>query len=176
MLAVFDARQDLLFGGAIAAEFIRDDDPRHIPQALQQLAEESFRRVLVPPALHQDIEDMAILIDRPPQIVAFTPHAEKHLIQMPFVARSRAPAAQLIGIGLPKFPTPLSHRLIRQDDATLGHELFDIPIAEAETKVQPDAVADDLGREAMTLLPVDWWGWVHAASLAGKTGAGGAGR
>jgi hypothetical protein len=30
VLAVFDARQDLLCGGTIAAELIRDDDPRHV--------------------------------------------------------------------------------------------------------------------------------------------------
>jgi hypothetical protein len=52
MLAVFSARQDRLFGGAIAAQCIRDDDPWHLPQALQKLAEEFFRRVPVPPALH----------------------------------------------------------------------------------------------------------------------------
>ena len=80
VLPMFDARQDLLFGCAIAAEFIRDDDPRHIPQALQELAEEFFRRVLVPPALHQDIEHMAILIDGPPQIMTFAMDGQKHLI------------------------------------------------------------------------------------------------
>jgi hypothetical protein len=35
VLAMFHARQDLLFGCAIAAEFIRDDDPWRIRQALQ---------------------------------------------------------------------------------------------------------------------------------------------
>jgi len=33
-----------------------------------------------------------------------------------------------------------------------GYEFFDVAVAEAEAEVQPDAVADDLGREAMTLV------------------------
>jgi hypothetical protein len=44
VLAMVHARQDLLFGCAITAEFIRDEDPWHVRQALQQLAEESLRR------------------------------------------------------------------------------------------------------------------------------------
>jgi len=35
--------------------------------------------------LHQDIEDMAVLIDRPPEIVPLTTNREKDLIQMPLI-------------------------------------------------------------------------------------------
>jgi hypothetical protein len=64
MLAMCYARQELLFGCAIAAECIRDDDPRHIPQALQERPGDFFRRGRVPPARHEDIEPVAILIAR----------------------------------------------------------------------------------------------------------------
>lgn len=69
-------------------------------------AEEFFRGLLVPPALHQDIEHMAILVDGAPQVVAFAMNGEKHLIQVPRVPRAGTPAARLIGIGLPEFPAP----------------------------------------------------------------------
>ena len=39
-LAMFHPGQYLALGRAIAFELIRDDDPRHVLQALQQLAEE----------------------------------------------------------------------------------------------------------------------------------------
>jgi hypothetical protein len=41
-------------------------------------------------------------------------------------------------------------------DAALGHELFGIPIAEAEAEVEPHTVADDAGWEPMPLKEVDY--------------------
>jgi putative transposase len=81
---------------------VRDDDPRSILAPFEELAEELLRRLLVPPALHQDSEDLAILIDRPPEIMPFIPNGEKPLIQMPLVVRPRPAVAQLMGIGLTK--------------------------------------------------------------------------
>jgi hypothetical protein len=92
-------------------------------------------------------------------------------IQMPLVARSRTPAAQLMGIGLPKCLTPIPHSRVRQDDAALGHELFDIPIAQAETEVQPHAVANDLGWEAMAFVGIGSKSCGHAASMPHKARA-----
>jgi hypothetical protein len=41
---------------------------------------------------------MALLIDRPPQVVPCAIDREKHLVQMPRVARTGTPAPELIGI------------------------------------------------------------------------------
>jgi hypothetical protein len=122
---------------------------------LQQLAEEFLGRFLVALALHKNVEDISLLVHGPPEIVPFATDGQKHLIEVPLVARSRAPTAQQIGIGLPKFPAPIPHRLVRQDDAALRHELFDVPVTEAETKVQPDAMTDDLRWEPMALIWID---------------------
>src|SRR5262245_18023377 len=51
VLAVLHAGQDLPLGRTIAFELVRDDHPRHILAALEQLAEEFLGRVLIPPAL-----------------------------------------------------------------------------------------------------------------------------
>src|SRR5258705_4601303 len=40
---------------------------------------------------------------------------------------------------------------VSHDNPAFGHHLFDISVAQAEAKVQPDAVADDLGREPATV-------------------------
>jgi hypothetical protein len=71
---------------------------------------------------------------------------------MPLIARSSTPAAQVIGIGLPELPAPIAHRFVREQNAALGHELFDISIAQAEAEIEPDTVADDFGREPMALI------------------------
>jgi hypothetical protein len=63
MLAVLHARQDFPLGRAIAFELIRDDHPWHVGQALEQLAEELLRGLLIPPTLHQNFQHVAILID-----------------------------------------------------------------------------------------------------------------
>jgi hypothetical protein len=65
---------------------------------------------------------------------------------------------------------PIPHRLVRQNDAALGHELFDIPIAEAEAEVEPDTVADDLGWEAMAFVEISSKLCGHPASMPHKAG------
>jgi hypothetical protein len=49
-LAVFHSRQQLLLRGTIAFQLVSDDDPRHVRQPLQQLAEELLGGFLVPTA------------------------------------------------------------------------------------------------------------------------------
>jgi hypothetical protein len=68
--------------------------------------------LLVPAALHQNVEHIALLIDSPPQVVPFALDREKDLIQVPFVARSRALATELIGVRLPKLLAPLTDGFI----------------------------------------------------------------
>src|SRR5262245_45186614 len=50
-LSMFYSGQDLALGRAVALQLLRDDDPRDIPQTLEQLAKELPRRVLIAPAL-----------------------------------------------------------------------------------------------------------------------------
>jgi hypothetical protein len=92
-LAMFHPRQEVPLRGTIALQLVRDDHPRNILAALEQLAEELLGRVLIPPTLDENIQDMTVLIHRPPQVVSFAANGEKDFIQMPLVARSRTPAA-----------------------------------------------------------------------------------
>jgi hypothetical protein len=110
MLAMFHTRENLPLRSAVASEFIRDDHPRHVRQALKELAEELLRGPLVPPA------------------------------------------TELIRVLLPKLAAPLADGLIRDDDPTAEQQLFDVPIAEAEAVIQPYAMTDDLGREAVVCV------------------------
>jgi hypothetical protein len=38
------------------------------------------------------------------------------------------------------------------DDAALGEQILNVAEAEVESKVQPDSVSDDLGREAIAMV------------------------
>jgi hypothetical protein len=121
--------------------------------------------------LHQNIEDIPVLIHRPPQIVAFAANGEKDLVQMPLVTRLRAPTAELMGIRLAELPAPLPDGFIGHNDAPGEQPLFDIAIAETEAEVQPDAMADDLNWEAVVLVPISRW-WAHGVSIAHQVSIG----
>ena len=108
---------------------------------------------------------MTVLVDGAPQVVALAMYGEKHRIQVPCVARSGTPAAQLVGIGLPELAAPIPDRLIGQEDAAFGHALFDVPGAQAEAEIEPDTVADDLGWESMALVRIRCWWCIHATTM-----------
>jgi len=80
MLPMFHTGQALAQGRPVALEFACDDHPRHIGRPLHKLAEASLRRLLVSLALHQDIEDVPVLVDGPPQVVAGALDGQKDLV------------------------------------------------------------------------------------------------
>ena len=86
-LPVLDPGQDLALGRAVTRQLVRHDDTRHVLQALEQLLEEALGRLGVAPALHQDVEHGAVLVDCPPEVRELATDADEHLIQRPFVAR-----------------------------------------------------------------------------------------
>ncbi len=143
MLAMFHTGQELTLGGTVALELVRDDHPGNILAALEQLSEELPCSVLVPPTLDQDIQNMTVLIRRPPQIVACATDREEFLIQVPRTPRLWPSVSKLLGNGWAKLPAPLADRFIRHDDATGEEELFDVAVAETEAEIEPDAMADD---------------------------------
>src|SRR4051812_36043112 len=85
-LAMLHPGQDFPFGRAVALELIRNDDPLDIPQTLDKLAKKLLRRLLIAAALHQDIDDVVVLIDSAPQVMALPVDRQKHLVQVPLVA------------------------------------------------------------------------------------------
>jgi hypothetical protein len=107
VLAVLHTGQNLTLRGTVAAELVRDHHPWYVGQALEQLAEKLLRGLLVPSALHENIQYMAVLIHGAPQVVAFAMDRQKDLIEVPRIARPGTPPAELIGIDLPEFPAPV---------------------------------------------------------------------
>jgi hypothetical protein len=126
VLAMLYAGQDLAFRCSITLQFISDDDAWDILQLLEQFAEEAFRRFFVPPALHQDIEHVAVLINCPSEIVGFAVDFQVPLIHMPCVSAARTTTTQFVGIYLPKCEAPLPDCFIGEDNSTLCHQFFDI--------------------------------------------------
>jgi hypothetical protein len=166
-LPMLHIRQQLSLCHAVASQLVGDQDARHILQTLQQPPEEALRRPGVAAALHQDIEHDAMLIDGAPQVVQHALDPDENLIQMPFVARARPTPAQTAGEARAELQAPPPNALVGHDHAAFGQDQLDIPKAQAEDMIEPDRVADQLGRKAMTIVRVGRL--PHATILAQAT-------
>ena len=93
MRAVRDSRENLALRGALAFEVIRDESPGDVLASCEERAEALLRRLCIPPALSQDIEDVTVLIHRPPERVALPMNREQHLIPRPLGSWPGATAA-----------------------------------------------------------------------------------
>src|SRR5262252_82276 len=153
-LPVFHAGQDLALRGAVALELVRNDYTRHVLQALQQLAKKLLRRLLIPPALHEDIQHVIVLVDSAPKVMALPVDGQEHLVEVPFVAWLGAATLQPIRIILPKLQTPLADGLVGHVDAALEQEFLYITVAQREAIVEPDPVTDDFTGKAVVLIAV----------------------
>jgi hypothetical protein len=77
----------------------------------------------------------------------------------------------LIGVRLTELATPLADGLRGHPDATFTQELFHIPEAQTEAKVQPDRVADDFNRKTMVLIASGWRYGAHTATVSHRRGS-----
>src|SRR3954464_473420 len=84
---------------------------------------------------------------RPPQPVLLAGDPDLDLVQVPLIAGTGQPPADLVREALAELEAPLPHGLGADVDAAGGQQLLDHPQAEREAEVEPDRVADDLRRE-----------------------------
>ena len=83
---------------------------------------------------------------------------------MPGIAQTTLAPFECPSIVRTELLTSMSNGLIRDDDASLGQQVFDIAKAQTETVIKPDSVADDFGREPMAVIART--AGFHGASLA----------
>ncbi len=152
MLPMFHPWKDFPFGGSVTGELVGDDRPRDVLPAFEQLAEELPDRLLVTAMLHQDIEGSPMLIHCSPGIGDLAMDGEEDVIQIPLVPGARLTVTQGIGIPLTKLQTSLANCFVGQLDASLGHDLFDVAVAQGEVVVQPNTITDDLRGKGMTFV------------------------
>ncbi len=107
-----------------------------------------------------------MVIDRTPQVGRFPINLQKNFVQIPFVASFGSTVPEFVGILLPELQAPLAHGFIRDHDAAFSQQLFHIPIAEGEAKIEPNSMTDDLGGKAEAFVRRRSSGaCVHAPSM-----------
>ncbi len=80
---MLNAGQDLALRRAVAPQLVRHDHPGHVLQTAQELAEEPLGRPGIAPALHENVEHMAVLIHGAPEVMQLAPNSDEHLVQVP---------------------------------------------------------------------------------------------
>lgn len=96
-----------------------------------------------------------------PQVMTRAVDGQKHLVEMPCVPRPRPSAPQPIGVILPELATPLTDGFIGDGDAALEQHLLHVAVAQGESIVEPDAVADDLPWKAVMFVALSGGGRDH---------------
>ena len=96
----------------VRAQLVGDQQFRHAALLFEQLADQPQRRATVAAALNQHVENLARIIDGPPQVDPFAGDPHHDLVDMPAVARPRATPAQPWRDGGTEFQHPAPHRFV----------------------------------------------------------------
>src|ERR1700724_3726311 len=133
---------------AVGAQLVSRHLLRREALLAEQLAHKLDGCALAPSALNQDLEDLALMIDRAPQIHMLAGDADDHFVEMPAITWSRTAPPQRPSDCWSEFEHPAASALVGDVEPTLGKQFLNIAIAQGETKVQPDGVLDDDRRKA----------------------------
>ncbi len=150
---MLDTWHDFPFGRIVGSEFVGDHDARRDALPFQQLSHQLQGRLLVPAALDQGIENIAIGIDGPPQPEFLALDSNDHFVEMPLVGKTTSgPPPDGAGISAAELGSPFRDSLERDFDAALGQKIFHMTQAQWKSEVEPHRMRYDLGRKTMTLV------------------------
>ena len=133
----------------VASQLVGHETARFLSPTLEEFPEGSARRTPIPAGLHEDIDQVTILIHRAPQILALTIDPHEDFVQEPRISEATLSPPQPPRVVGAELSAPLSNGFVRHDDASVGQEIFDISEAQAIPVVDPHGVADDVRRKAM---------------------------
>jgi len=137
-------------GSTTGAKFVGHEHLGSKALLLQQFAHQPQRDGLVPPRLHQQLEDLALGIVGTPQIHPPALDRDIRLIQVPCVRRARSQPTQVAGIRRSELVDSSVDRLIGDVEAAFGQRLLDIAVARSEPKIEPYRIPNDRRRELLT--------------------------
>ena len=107
VLTINNRRHHLLFRCRIASKLVRNQLIGDSPLAFQELTEEALGSTLVLTALHENIQDVTVLVDGAPKILAFALNRHGNLIEEPTVTERSAPLSKASRVVEAKPGTPL---------------------------------------------------------------------
>ncbi len=102
---------------------------------LQRLTKKAFGGFPISSASHKNIDHVPILIDCSPQVVPLASDLYEQFIDMPNVAEPPLLPSQISSVGWTELQTPISNFLVRNNDASLGGQVFYVSKAQGELMV-----------------------------------------
>ena len=97
---------DIPMCDAVAAQLVGHEPHGYLSLTVQQSAEESPRCTRVPTGLYEEVDQVTVLVDRPPQILALTVDRHEHFVQEPGVSESTLASLQPPGVIGAELPLP----------------------------------------------------------------------
>ena len=134
---------------SVASQLVGHETKRFLLLTLQELSKESLCRTPVSTGLHENIDHVTVLIDRPPEVLALTVDRDKYFIQKPRIAETTLAAFQSTSVLRSEFVRPLPDRFISHAHAALSEQIFNFPKAQTESIVEPHSVTNDFWWKAM---------------------------
>jgi hypothetical protein len=89
----------------------------------------SLKAARVSRRLNQHVENLALVVDRTPEVHPLAGNPDHHLIQMPSIARARAAPSQPASDHWSEFQHPASDGPIGDVETSLGEQILDVAIA-----------------------------------------------
>ncbi len=114
--AVHRRRHHGAVGGSVAPQLVRDQTARLTALPLQQFAEKAPGRTPISSGLDEDVDDVAVLVDGPPQILPSALNSHEEFVEIPRVAQTAMVAAKPPRVVEPERLTPLPNRFIGHGD------------------------------------------------------------
>jgi hypothetical protein len=118
---------------------------------LEQFPQKLQRRLFVAALLNKDIEHLAFIIDRAPEIHPPATDFHHHLVQVPAARRRRPTSAQIRRDQRAELVRPAPHSFATDFNAALGQQLLDVSNAQREPEIKPNCVPDHIRRKPVTL-------------------------
>jgi hypothetical protein len=143
---------EIVGGGAIRPQIIRDHPIGNEAIFLQKLAHQFQRGVLVSLGLDQHIEDFALGVDDAPQIDHSAGDFQIDFIQMLYRVRLGAAFTQVRRDHRPEMIYPASDGFAGDRNPAFRQQNFDIAKAQGEPEIKPDRLLNDLARISVSVV------------------------
>jgi len=137
--------------GSVRRQAVGDDRLRLHRLVAQEALQKRQSCVVIPPLLHHDVQHLALVVDRAPEVHPLAADAADHFVQVPTGRRRRAFAFQVTGDLRAELDRPAADGLVADIDAARRQHLLNVPKAEGEAEVKPHRVPDHVRGKAMTL-------------------------
>ena len=118
----------------------------------QDFAKETFSSLLVATLGHQNVQNIAILINCSPQVDLPALNPQEEFINVPNITQPTLLPSDRLGVLRSELETPAANSLIGNDDTALRQQILDVSKAKGEPMVEPDGTTDDFTQEAMAAI------------------------